>query len=80
MAINLPLASPITVPNVFQACTTEIESILRHAEACKLELVKRKVSTIAFDSFSVITSIIGLQILCCLTGWMTVMLSRLESD
>jgi len=37
MAIKLPFASPIIVPNVFQVRTTnEIESILRHADACKL--------------------------------------------
>jgi len=36
MAIKLPFAPPIIVPNVFQASITNgIESILRHAEACK---------------------------------------------
>ena len=36
MAIKLPLVSPIIIPNIFQASTTnELKSILRHAEACK---------------------------------------------
>ena len=82
MAIKLPFASPIIVPNLFQASVTNgIESILRHAEACKSipESGGRCVSSF-FDGFSVITSIIGPQISYCLTGWMMVKSSKLESD
>jgi hypothetical protein len=36
MALKLPFAPPIIVPNVFRASTTNgIESILRHADACR---------------------------------------------